>query len=103
MSRFRAVCLSLLLLDLLYCVMAVFTVNAPAWDMFAKVETLDYELTDARGGRIDLPAYLPKAFYLVRREMLPGLAECVCRIRPEPAPWRLRLTDGSYKKTICAP
>lgn len=103
MSRLRAVCVALLALDLVYCLMAVFTVNAPAWDMFAKVERLDYELTDAAGARVDLPDYLPKAFFLVRREMLPALAECACLRRPESAPWRLRLTDGSFEKTICAP
>ncbi|TBR22398.1 hypothetical protein EPO15_08165 [bacterium] len=103
MTRLRAVCLALLLLDLLYCVMAVTTVNAPSWDMFAKVEPLDFELTDARGAPVDLRASLPRAFYLVRREMLPALAECACRLRPEPAPWRLRLKDGSFTKDICVP
>lgn len=102
MSRLRAVCLALLAVDLVYCVMASFTVNAPAWDMFAKVERLDYEVTDARGGRVDLPAFLPRAFYLVRREMVPVLAECACRIRPEAAPWRVRLRDGSFETTVCA-
>lgn len=101
MSRFRAVCIALLAVNLLYCAMASFTVNAPAWDMFAKVERLDYEVTDAAGKRVDLPAFLPRAFYLVRREMLPVLAECACRIRPEAAPWTVRLTDGSFEETVC--
>jgi hypothetical protein len=102
-SRLRAVCVALLGVNLLYCVMATFTVNAPAWDMFAKVESLDYEVIDAAGARVDLPAFLPRAFYLVRREMLPVLAECACRIRPEAAPWRVRLKDGSFERTVCAP
>lgn len=101
-ARLRAACVALLALDLLYCVMASFTVNAPAWDMFAKVERLDYEVTDAAGRAVDLPAFLPKAFYLVRREMLPVLAECACRVRPESAPWTVRLKDGTFEKTVCA-
>lgn len=102
MTRLRAVCLALLAVDILYCLMASFTVNAPAWDMFAKVERLDYEVRDARGARVDLPAALPRAFYLVRREMLPVLAECACRLRPQAAPWTVRLKDGSFEKTVCA-
>lgn len=103
MTRLRAVCIALLAVDTLYCAMATFTVNAPAWDMFAKVERLDYEVTDASGARVDLPAFLPRAFYLVRREMLPVLGECACRIRPEAAPWKIRLADGSFEATVCAP
>ncbi len=73
-SSFRA----LLVLNVLYCVLAMTDDRLPGWKMFASVERLDYSLRDRDGRALDVRDYLPRGAYIVDYQELASIATFIC-------------------------
>jgi hypothetical protein len=83
----------LLLLNLAYCVTAVFVVDLPGWKMFETVEPVRYRLQDARGQTIDVRDYLPRYAYLIDQRQLRRVVEFIRHRESARGPLRFEI-DG---------
>lgn len=75
--RLRSLCMALFMLNIAYCVAAVFVEGLPGWKMFQEVQLLDYELRDRAGQAIDVRAYLPRDAYLIDEVQLRRVAQFI--------------------------
>jgi hypothetical protein len=89
----RAVCRSLLLLNLFYCTSALFVDGLPGWKMFETVESFAYRLSDAQGRTIDVHDYLPGNAYLIDRQQLQRVVQFIRTREASRGPLRLEI-DG---------
>jgi hypothetical protein len=89
----RALCQSLLVLNLAYCVSALFVDGLPGWKMFEAVETVSYSLTDTQGRTIDVRDYLPRNAYLIDRQQLQRVVQFIRTREASRGPLRLEI-DG---------
>lgn len=102
----RSLCLSLFVLDVLYCVVALGDARLPGWKMFASVDRLDYELRDRDGRAVDVRAYLPRGAYVTDYDDLLRIARFVCEKERARAPFafveRTREVRVELGPTDCA-
>ena len=83
----RSVCWALLVLNLLYCALAVAQEGLPGWHMFESVESLDHELLDKDGQRVDVRDWLPRGANIVDRAELRRIVSFVCTRERQRAPF----------------
>ena len=83
----RSFCRALLVLNVLYCLLAVAQEGLPGWHMFESVERLDYTLRDNEGREVNLAAYLPRGARLVDHTELAEVVRFVCERSPSRAPF----------------
>lgn|GEM_PF-3390099 len=74
----KSLCRALLVMNLLYCVLAVVQEGVPGWHMFESVEPLDHVLRDRDGRTVDVRAWLPRGANLVDRGELRKIVAFVC-------------------------
>jgi hypothetical protein len=74
----RSLCRALLVLNVLYCVLAVLQPGLPGWHMFESVEPIDYQLQDRDGRDLDVFDWLPRRANLVDRDELRRIVAFVC-------------------------
>jgi hypothetical protein len=91
--RLRALCQSLLLLNLAYCTAALFSDALPGWKMFETVEPLSYRLLDGQGRSIDVRTYLPRYAYLIDQHQLRRVVQFVRTKEAGRGPFRFEI-DG---------
>lgn len=91
--RLRALCRSLLLLNLFYCTGALFVDGLPGWKMFETVESFTFGLTDAQGRTIDVHDYLPGNAHLIDRHQLRRVVQFIRTREASRGPLRLEI-DG---------
>lgn len=91
--RLRALCQSLLALNLMYCVGALFVDGLPGWKMFESVERFTYRLIDAQGRSVDVRDYLPREAHLIDRRQLRRVAQFIREREAQRGPFRFEI-DG---------
>ena len=79
----------LLMLDVLYCVVALGNDKLPGWKMFAAVDRVDFELRDRDGLVVDLRDWLPRGANVTESADLVRVAEFVCKKQRSRAPFTL--------------
>jgi hypothetical protein len=84
----RSFCRALLILDVLYCVLALFEDRLPGWKMFESVEG-ESVLLDNQGQPIDARAYLPRDAHVVDFAQAAEIARFICDKEPARAPFTL--------------
>jgi hypothetical protein len=98
----RALARALLVLNVLYCALAVAQDGLPGWHMFESVESLEHEFRDGAGERVDVRAWLPRGANLVSRSELHAIVAFICEkeaargpfVYVEPPATGLRLDPG---------
>jgi len=83
----KALCRALLVLDLLYCALALSEDRLPAWRMFDDVDDVRHTLVDRDGAAVDIRAWLPRGANLVDRGELRRVVRFVCRRERARAPF----------------
>jgi hypothetical protein len=97
--------LALLILNVLYCALAVVQEGLPGWHMFESVENIDHELRDRDGRLVDVRQWLPRGANLVDRGELRRIVRFVCEKELARAPFTydergaLRVTLGPSRET----
>jgi hypothetical protein len=86
----------LLVLNLSYCVGALFTEGLPGWKMFESVEVFSYRLLDAHGRSIDVRDYLPRDAQLIDRQQLRRVAQYIREREADRGPFRFEI-DGAVQ------
>lgn len=81
--------IALLVLNVLYCVVALAEDALPGWKMFAAVDRLAFELRDRDGRTVDVRDYLPRGAYLTDKGDLVRVARFVCTKERARAPFTL--------------
>jgi hypothetical protein len=82
-----SLCRALLLLNVLYCALAVVQEGLPGWHMFESVESIDHQLADRDGRPVDIRAWLPKGANVVDRAELRRIVGFVCERERARAPF----------------
>lgn len=80
----------LLVLNVVYCVVALVTRAFPGWRMFELVEPIDLQLDDRNGRPIDLHNYLPSDAYITSMRQIPDLISFVCEKNRDRGPFVLK-------------
>ena len=101
--RLRALCLALLLVNIIYCVATTASGRQPAWGMFSKVEHVEYTLEDRDGLALDLREFIQPVAYITDPVRLEQYAACVCTQVPERRPLTLRLPETGAVVQVCGP
>ena len=83
----KSVCRALLVLDVVYCLLAVAQDGLPGWHMFESVDRLDV-VTDREGRTVDVRAVLPRDAWLTERAELALVIQWICERDREHAPYR---------------
>jgi hypothetical protein len=87
--RLRSVCIALFVLDLAYCVSALFVRDLPGWKMFEGSERSVYTLRAGEGRAIDAYAWTPASARYLDDEDVVQIARWLCKGRREPLPVRV--------------
>jgi hypothetical protein len=97
----RSLARALLVLNVLYCLLAVAQEGLPGWHMFESVEPLDHELRDRDDRLVDVRDWLPRGANVVDRGELREIVAFVCEKERARAPFtyversqHLRVTLG---------
>jgi hypothetical protein len=85
----KSLCRALLVLDILYCALAIAEPRLPGWHMFESVDRLDFVLRDRNGVAVDVRAYLPRDAYLVDKGELYAIVRFICEREHDRAPFVL--------------
>ncbi len=88
----------LLGLNFTFCTVGLITGSLPVWRMFAQVETVNYELHDARGTPIDLRDSLPPTAYLLNMKTYLRVLSRFCEQNRPAAP--LVFVDKTRHRTL---
>lgn len=96
----RSLCRALLVANLLYCVLAVAQAGLPGWHMFESVESVDHELFDRDGRRVDVRAFLPRGANVVDRSELYAIVTFVCTKTPARAPFTYTEPSRGLRTTL---
>jgi hypothetical protein len=83
----KSICRALLVLNLLYCTLAMVQEGLPGWHMFSAVESLEHELRDRDGQLVDVHAWLPRGANIVDRTDLRNIVALVCARESERGPF----------------
>ena len=83
----KPLCRALLVLNVLYCLLALAQEGLPGWHMFESVERLDHELRDRDGLIVDVRDWLPRGANLVDRSELHHVVTFVCQKERGRAPF----------------
>jgi hypothetical protein len=94
--RLRSVCRALLVLDIGYCLAAVFLPDLPGWKMFETAERAAYALHAGDGHAVDAYAWVPASARDLDDRDLAQIARWLCVGRREPLPLRLD-TPGRHR------
>lgn len=86
----RPLCRALLVLNVLYCLLAAAQEGLPGWHMFESVESVEHELRDREGKRVDVHAWLPRGANLVDRAELRRVVGFVCERERARGPFTYR-------------
>jgi hypothetical protein len=79
---------ALLVLNLAYCVAALFVPGLPGWKMFTGVAPTLWTLVNAEGQPVDVRAYLPRFAYGLEADQALRVARFVCSSHTQPTPLR---------------
>ncbi len=82
-----SLCRALLVLDVLYCMLAVAEDRLPGWHMFEAVERVEPELHDRDGRVVDISAYLPRDARIIDHRELAEVATFICKKERARAPF----------------
>lgn len=89
MARVKSLCRAILVLDVLYCMLAVAEPALPGWHMFESADRLDFTLRDRGGDVVDVRAYLPQSAYLTDKGELLAIVRFICERERARAPFVL--------------
>jgi hypothetical protein len=95
----RSFCRAIFILDVLYCVLALFEERLPGWKMFEAVER-QTALTDHDGREVDGRAYLPRDAHVVDFAQAAEVALFICDKEPSRAPFVLEDRTRGVRHTI---
>jgi hypothetical protein len=90
----KSLCRALLVLNVLYCVLAVAQDGLPGWHMFEAVERTDYTMTDRDGRAVDVREWLPRGANVVDRQELRRVVRFVCEKERGRAPFTYEEPGG---------
>lgn len=96
----RSVCRALLVLNVLYCMLALAQDGIPGWRMFEGVEDVRHELVDGAGASIDVREWLPRGANLVDRSELRQVVSFMCEKNRSRAPFTYRETATGVTATL---
>lgn len=100
----RSVCRALLILNLAYCALALFTPQLPGWKMFEDVELVQgYWLADERGSALDVRDYLPLHAYLTDEVQLRRVVRFVCQHEARRGPFEFRVRPTAPTLRLAGP
>lgn len=99
--RLTRLCGALLLLDVAYLALALFTPGLPGWKMFDVSVHATYSLRDADGRALDAYAFVPRAARALDHADLARVARFACERRLAPLP--LVLDTPRLHRTFSAP
>ena len=95
----RSLCRALLVLDVLYCILALFEDRLPGWKMFEEVEPPS-ALFDRDGREVDTAVYLPRGAHVVDVAQAAEIACFICDKEPSRAPYTLDDRTHGIRRTI---
>lgn len=95
----KSLCRSLLILNVLYCVLALVQEGLPGWHMFESVENVEHELRDRDGRLVDIREWLPRGANVVDRGELRRIVRFVCEKESTRAPFTYE-EPGARRMTL---
>jgi len=98
----RSLCRGLLVLNVLYCLLALAEPNLPGWRMFEGVEDVRHELRDRDGAPVDVRAWLPRGANLVDVSELRRVVRFVCEKEQSRAPFTYEERATGWTTTVGA-
>lgn len=99
----RPVCRAILVLNVLYCMIALAEDGLPGWRMFEGVEDISHELRDRDDVPVDIRGWLPRNATLVDRSELRRVVAFICENQRSRAPFRYEERATGVNTIVTAP